>query len=350
MFEASLGIGGVNNQITRPTFSFRAGHDNFFLTARFIRSDKGANYIFQNSWLAGYRFHSGKRLNTTRSAGAGDISFVNEFGGYGGNILHEAVGLTFDAEVQWKLSKNKTNSWYLFANYYTTFNDYQNLNGFVAGISYTPGRFNKNFFVEQNKRNRERIIHNKEVNEKQRKLIEEKREAKAAPDNKLHWEMYAFAGTAKRPFNGGFGMFFEKKKIILGANFTWESQVLWKEAYHNPSYPPQIVSYHHFKNKQTEKAIFIGYRLWEINRLGLSVAAGPVWKKNSTLIGRQESYRMWYTTIYKRETVTGLTLQTELSYTFGRRWFGIGLIPFINIYKGYISPGGVVSIRFGFLR
>jgi hypothetical protein len=166
--------------------------------------------------------------------------------------------------------------------------------------------------------------------------------------DELHWEGYVFAGTGKRPFNGGFGTFFEFKRIILGVNFTWESQEGWTEPYHNPNYPPYIISYNYFKDKQTEKAIFAGYRIWETDWVALTIAAGPVWKRNLTLIGEEQSYRMWYT--YKDKTVTGLTLQSELSYTFPNRAFGFGLIPFVNIYKGYVSAGGVASVRFGFLR
>jgi hypothetical protein len=265
------------------------------------------------------------------------------------------MGLTVDAEVQFNLCKNhQPTRWLIYADYYTTFNGYNNLNGFTFGLGYSPGKKPWKTYREMNadvnaKRDR-RLAVNKRVREA-KKLQRAARNAQVDEHiDELHWEGYAFAGTAKRPFNGGFGTFFELKRIILGANFTWESQELWQEPYHNPNYPPYITSYNYFKDKQTEYAVFTGYRVWETNWVALTIAAGPVWKRNLTLIGREQSYRMWYTTTYKDKTVAGLTIQSELSYTFQNRAFGFGLIPFVNIYKGYISPGGVASIRFGFLR
>ncbi|MDQ3111799.1 MAG: hypothetical protein M3R17_18075 [Bacteroidota bacterium] len=355
LFEVETGIGLVNYYSTQPSFSFHAGTGNYVLTARFLRSQKGINFIYENCWLAGYRFTAKKYLNATLSAGAGDLAFLHKGSSfYDQEKLHEVVGLTLDAEMQFNIyTGGQPSRWLIYANYYTTFNSYNNVNGFTFGLGYSPGKKRWKSYDRMNedanaKRNRQ-LAETKRKNEA-KQLQRSVRNAQVREHtNELHWEGYAFAGTAQRPFVGGFGTFFELKKIILGANFSWESQVLWKESYHQANYPPNIVSYHHFKGKQSEKAIFAGYRIWESRWFGLSVAAGPVWKKSITLMGDEISYRMWYSAI-ETKTVTGLTVQSELSFTFQNRAFGFGMIPFVNIYKGYTSVGGVVSMRFGFLR
>ncbi len=350
LFESSLGIGGVNNQITRPTFSFRAGHDNFFLTARFIRSDKGTNYIFQNSWLAGYRFHIGKRFNTTLSAGAGDIAFVWNYSGYREDILHETVGLTFDAEVQWKLDKSKTSSWYLFANYYTTFNDYKNLNGFVAGISYSPRRYNKNFFVEQRKRSRERIIHNEEVYEKRRKLREQKKAEKEAHNNKLHWEISAFVGKGDHPVTGGFQSYFEVRRIILGASLIGSYPTMTDARIPIPNAPPQYFEKRYYRNKQNQSTIFAGYRIAESRWAAISIFAGPTFRKD---INAESPEGMLYSKMFQTKSIilsTGLLVQCEQSYTFRNRNFGFAISEYADFYKGYSSMGVQFAMRVGILR
>lgn len=351
--------GVVNFYATEPSFSFHAGTGNYILTARFHRSSRyGVDHIYENCWLAGYRFNAKKYFNATLSAGAGDLALYHEDRRRSQNSrLKETVGLACDVEVQFNLYEDgQPTRWLFYANYYTNFNEYITLNGFSFGLGYSPGKKPWKTYKEwkaDKDLNEDENVRQGLLKEDYKQAREAKRLKKSIRDsllhehnNKLHWEFSVFAGISDRPFAGGFTTFLEYKRVLLGTNFIASRRKHYTEwvavAWHR--------EYQYYKDRQYENMVFAGYRIWETSWLALNVTGGISWKTNKLYRSDNiNDFRPYYRPIGGK-TQTGLAMQSELSYTFHNRRVGIALIQFASFYKGYSSAGAAFSLRFGFLR
>jgi hypothetical protein len=350
IFEIGYGRGFVNNKHIDNSVVARAGRDNYLLTARFVRAE-GYTSIFENSWMAGYRINFSKYFNATCSAGAGDIAFVRNYGGYNERIEHETVGITFDVEMQARIIRHGVpTAWFFFGNYYTTFNDYNNLNGLTYGVIFCPSKYSPASRKNISEIRKKEDIEYWERKAEKRRLREIKKIENEQHNNNIHMENSAFVGSGDHVLTGGFQSYFEYKKILFGISLIGSYPKVSIEKYHPDLAPAGYYMDIYKRERQLQTNLFLGYRIWETNFFGISVMAGPAWRKDSYANSFEAGT---YSHEYGGERIfmhKGFFVQSEQSYTFRNRNFGFALIEYADFYKGYSSAGAAFSIRFGILR
>ena len=350
-FEAEIGMGTVNQDYGQMCYSFHSGFQNYVLSARFHRSEKGSGFIFENSWLGGYRFKPARNFDATFSAGVDDIAFVSNYDASAQAIDREIAGFMLDAELKYNFSRHGLPSaWSVYANGYVTTNAYKGLKGFSAGIAFIPMNHGPVHWYPTRAEYEKELQYRADAKEKWKKEKREKQAERIESRKDVHWENNVGAGIAEKSAIINLSSFIGFHNFAAGCFFRGGMFRSLDERvpYGSPA-PPGVFYVQTIHEKSYEWNPALAYTFYKLEgSLRVWASGGPVFRTTREYIFDNSNFvpHSYYRGSRFR---TGGSVQLEADHIGRRRLSGIGFFVYASVFQKYSAAGAGAVFKFGIL-